>query len=308
MKILIRITYICFALFVLLLAVAAINGQKVGCGNDYNTTKWNCDKLLHYFSPSNLEKTLYCIGYNKLLAANLEEVTNDTMPYIFIEIMINSLEKVDEENNLITLVEDFVFYYDTKMIEIQINDCETSYIDIPTNFISNFIPSSFLGYGMEYEDIQEMLLEPSSGAIVLEETRVTKEPCRIDLKSYPFDMHDCEVKLTIELPTKYVELGSNESPVESENSLLNPGWTVAASNISIKQTNDTDGWFYYTWSFNLKFKRNIESIIMHFYLPSFILCFVSMASLFIHQDLLPARMCLCVTTCLSLITLIIGAK
>ena len=81
-------TYICFALFVLLLAVAAINGQKVGCGNDYNTTKWNCDKLLHYFSPSNLEKTLYCIGYNKLLAANLKEVTNDTMPYIFIEIMI----------------------------------------------------------------------------------------------------------------------------------------------------------------------------------------------------------------------------
>ena len=203
MKILIRTVLL--ALFVLLLLVAATNGQKVGCGNDYNTTKWNCDKLMHYFSPSNLEKTLYCIGYNKLLAANLKEVTNDTMPYIFIEIMINSLEKVDEENNLITLVEDFVFYYDTKMIEIQINDCETSYIDIPTNFISNFIPSSFLGYGMEYEDIQEMLLEPSSGAIVLEETRVTKEPCRIDFKSYPFDMHDCEVKLTIDLPTTYVE-------------------------------------------------------------------------------------------------------
>ena len=197
MKILIRTVLL--ALFVLLLLVAATNGQKVGCGNDYNTTKWNCDKLMYYFSPSNLEKTLYCIGYNKLLAGNLKEVDNNTMPYIFIDIMVNSFEKVDEENNLITLVEDLWFEYDIKMLDLQIDDCETSFIDIPTNFISYFLPSSFLGNGMEYGDIQEMLLfiedwGTSPGAIGLKGRHLTKEPCNIDLHNYPFDEHEINTK------------------------------------------------------------------------------------------------------------------
>jgi len=55
-------------------------------------------------------------------------------------------------------------------------------------------------------------------------------------------------------------------------------------------------------------ERNRSGILMHFYLPSLILCLASTLSLFIHQDLWPARMSLCVTSCLSLITLIMGAK
>ena len=37
---------------------------KLDC-NDYNISNWDCDKYHFYFSPSNIENTLNCIGYKK---------------------------------------------------------------------------------------------------------------------------------------------------------------------------------------------------------------------------------------------------
>ena len=294
-------------LFHILFHLIRINGQKVGCGDEYNTTSWNCDKLMHFFSPSNLERTLYCIGYNKLIPNTpcKDDCIASKKPFIKINRWIHSFEKVDEENNLVTFDEILTFMYDTKQLELFIADCPT-HIDIPIKFIPYFIPNAFLGDGIKNQDITDMRLIPRSGWIILNGRRLTKEPCTIDLKNYPFDEHDCEIKLTLRLQTDHVTLSSNshQSLLESNDSLLNPGWNIEASNISIKPMKG----HFKAWSFTLKMKRNVTSILMHFYLPSIILCFASMMSLFIHHDLLPARMCLSVTSCLSLITLIMGAK
>ena len=78
---------------------------------------------------------------------------------------------------------------------------------------------------------------------------------------------------------------------------LNPGWKNFEK-ISEHQR----------LTFELTFKRDMSGHLMHFYLPSIILCASSLMSLFIPSDLLPARMSLAATTCLSMITLVVGAK
>ena len=103
-----------------------------------------------------------------------------------------------------------------------------------------------------------------------------------------------------------------ENPVRGSSDVLaHPGWNIQASDFTQSQKTIImveDELFEQSLTFSLKFHRNISSILMHFYLPSIILCIASMSSLFIHHDLLPARMSLRVTSCLSLITLIMGAK
>ena len=81
-----------------------------------------------------------------------------------------------------------------------------------------------------------------------------------------------------------------------------PGWSVKMSEETLL-TGKEQG-----ITMTLSFKREWTYHMMHFYLPSLILCIASMLSLFIHYDLFPARMGLSVTTCLSMITLIMGAK
>ena len=102
---------------------------------------------------------------------------------------------------------------------------------------------------------------------------------------------------------KSQELYYLDSPIENNTNLVNPGWTVQVSNFTQTQVYNHRAVTFY---FMLERKR--AGILMHFYLPSLILCLASTLSLFIHHDLLPARMSLSVTSCLSLITLIIGAK
>ena len=109
------------------------------------------------------------------------------------------------------------------------------------------------------------------------------------------------------MPLKHVPIKYPESPVEDV-VLSHSGWTISVSDFMLT-TSDTNNKTR-KLAFYIKLTRNWNGsgIFLHFYLPSFILCFASTLSLFIHQDLLPARMCLSVTSCLTLITLVMGAK
>lgn len=155
---------------------------------------------------------------------------------------------------------------------------------------------------------------------------------------YPFDSHICEV--TLDLGTlfnsfefgnvnpgwpKNIFQGSDNDP-EDKSPIINvpvtvilpakpmeavvltgSGWSVNVSNFTLITSGSENNRTRKLSSF-IKFKRNLYGIFMHFYLTSLILCIASTLSLFIHQDLWPARMCLSVTSCLTLITLVMGAK
>ena len=90
--------------------------------------------------------------------------------------------------------------------------------------------------------------------------------------------------------------------------LKHPDWNITMSQMTLKYQNHQKLGTIQGISFNLTFRRDSWDHIMHFYLPTIILNTASVMSLYIPYDLWPARMSLCVTTCLSMITLIIGAK
>ena len=85
--------------------VISIKGQKIGCGTEYNSSNWNCDAMRYYLSPTNVEKTLYCIGYNKLLS-------DDDKPSILgIAREIRSFDRLDDVNGVMYFTEHLTFSY-----------------------------------------------------------------------------------------------------------------------------------------------------------------------------------------------------
>ena len=286
--------------------VLTIKGQKIGCGTEYNFSNWSCDGLRYYLSPTNVEKTLYCIGYNKLLS-------NDDKPsLLLIARQIRSFDKLDEVNGMLYFSEYLAFSYHRPELQFKTSKkCIKPYIEYPIKTILHFMPKSMIGEGIDYRDIGNSYLLWDQGLLNMRGNRVAKEPCKIGLHKYPFDWHICNITLKIVNTGQFEMHSLVENPVHTSDVLVHPGWKIEASNFVQSQrilVLFEDEFYEQSLTFSLKFHRNISSILMHFYLPSIILCIASMSSLFIHHDLLPARMSLSVTSCLSLITLIIGAK
>ena len=69
---------------------------------------------------------------------------------------------------------------------------------------------------------------------------------------------------------------------DSSFSLESPDWNITTSNISVVADNGFSD--HQGLTFELRFKRDMSGHLMHFYLPSMILCASSMMSLFIPLD------------------------
>ena len=100
-----------------------------------------------------------------------------------------------------------------------------------------------------------------------------------------------------------VAANTNHRHRTNKTDLIHPDWIIECSNLTAVHFEG-----YQAITFKLTFKREWTSHLIHFFAPSIILSISSMMSLYIHYDMLPARMSLSVTTCLAMITLIMGAK
>ena len=83
---------------------------KIGCGNDYVTANWDHDAFRYYFMPSNIEKTLYCIGFdkNRLTNDHTLSILNETGAFVHRNLL--SFEYLNEEYNLLYFKEIFHFF------------------------------------------------------------------------------------------------------------------------------------------------------------------------------------------------------
>lgn len=125
------------------LLLGSVLTEKIGCGNPYNTKNWDCDAFHHYFMPSNIAKTLYCIGFNKHQIFK-GPITNESM--IYIDRRMKSLEKLDEENNVVILKErlDLAFYDKHLDFRDDFNVSDCPYVDFPTSHFINMVPDEIL--------------------------------------------------------------------------------------------------------------------------------------------------------------------
>ena len=139
-----------FYLVILLAQVWLAMGIRKGCDDKYNRSTWDCDDLEHYFSPSNLEKTLFCIGYNKMISP--KEALNLTDPsMIYVTRTILSFDNVNEFDQSVNFEEELGFYYEHNRLQFEI-ECANMLFEYDPHLLFKFIPRSFLGRHMHLHD------------------------------------------------------------------------------------------------------------------------------------------------------------
>ena len=169
---------------------------KIGCGNDYVTANWDDDAFGYYFMPSNIEKTLYCIGFKKKRLTNGDESATLNETGTFIHRNILSFEYLNEDHNLLYFKELFhvIIYNEQLRINKSLHQSmnETIYVAIPTKYARNFLPYLVMENWPEHE-FSGLSISPSGYIYVRPSDGITKQSCQIELHSYPFDKHKCAV-------------------------------------------------------------------------------------------------------------------
>ena len=174
---------------------------KIGCGNDYVTANWDDEAFKYYFLPSNIEKTLYCIGFDRNRLTNNDETFNRTGG--FIHRGLKSFEHLNEETNVLSFREIFHFAFYNEQLHINksldavgylFKTCTlTNAVDIPTKYVSKFLPNLALDYWSNYEFSRFVICPAGYIYVRSNVNEITKQSCEIELSSYPFDKHTCEV-------------------------------------------------------------------------------------------------------------------
>ena len=145
-----------FGLFVdiLLSQLSFSISDRIGCGSNYDPSKWDCDAFQHYFSQSNVEKTLYCIGYNKMIspkrALNMTDLSNIT-----VQRHIRLFDRVDENDQIVKFEEFIAIKYYHKQLEFVTKDCDylSMSFEYRPEILFTFLPKTILGHGLNLRDL-----------------------------------------------------------------------------------------------------------------------------------------------------------
>ena len=188
-------------IFVFAISVHMTFATKIGCGgNAYDTSNWDNDAFRYYFLPSNIEKTLYCIGFDKnRLTKNDESTTTLNAAGGSIHRSLISFEHLDEETNLLYFRETFylVLYNEQLHINRSLDNfklCKSVKFDIPTKYATSFLPNQIgKDYWTDHKFSRLQICPAGTIHVISSSQDITKQWCEIELYSYPFDKHTCEV-------------------------------------------------------------------------------------------------------------------
>ena len=114
----------------------------------------------------------------------------------FVHRNLLSFEYLNEEYNLLYFKEIFHFFIYNEQLHFNKSfhqyPNETIFVDIPTKYARNILPSLAIEQWPEHE-FSGLSIFPSSYIYVRPSNGITKQACPIELYSYPFDKHTCEV-------------------------------------------------------------------------------------------------------------------
>ncbi len=133
--------------------------------------------------------------------------------------------------------------------------------------------------------------------------------CPMDFSWYPYDDQVCEQRIGLyafeskanKTVLRWISHRDYEDDLDSPITNI-PDWIVADYGPDPK-SNGTK-----TLVFAMEFHRLVSTEILHTFVPSIMLCLTSASSVFIKPEHMPARMGLCITTFLSMISLFKGSK
>ena len=282
-------------------------GRKIGC-EGFNIT--DCESYRFYFTLENIKYTLHCLGYDKLEYPQIPTK-------ILVKRQVNYLNKMEESEGQIHLEERYELQvYDPRL---DLGFCENHngshrmtyegqeminqifwIPDLDTFNNSTYKPTFNKAYIRFRSDKHFHNVRIRNG------NYKTKIRCTMDFQWYPFDRHICSHPFLIEDSIENVDIDYDPEFTMIRSSIertLSPDWYITLKVVNIKETEDG-----LLLPLDIIFERKLSSHILHVYTPSLMLSVASVTSLFIPAEYMPGRMSLSVTSCLSMITLFVGAK
>ena len=273
-----------FPIFILLFI--EVQSSKVNCGPIYESYKnWSCDEIHYHFSVTNLDKTLYCIGYDKNLSPSQFSGNVKSMKY-YVNQDVKQFVSIEENDLLITLhMHSINFYYDERFNF----SCDNKYLLDGKSFWNPSIQNANILSikSVVTGEITNHIHIKKNGKLQLIWNALITKHCQLDFQWYPFDSQRCTHYPTSQDAQLIHERRGTKKFENSE-------WTIHIE----YNTNGSD--------FHLH--RKISGTILHLYFPSLLIILASMMSLYLPHDLHPARMALSVTTCLSMVTFFKGSQ
>eukprot|EP00794_Sanderia_malayensis_P006035 gene6035-6736_t len=155
-----------------------------------------------------------------------------------------------------------------------------------------------------------MTINLTTGEIVYHSRITMTGACNMDLRYYPFDEQTCYIAMesyghdNLDIIYKWFTRGCNESCNDvyiHEKNLANFDITMAVKSME-RTTYHTENFSSATGKF--VFKRRTPYFILQIYLPCILIVMVSWASFWINEEAVPARAAICVTTILTIITML----
>ncbi|KAM8924780.1 gamma-aminobutyric acid receptor subunit pi-like [Pelodytes ibericus] len=159
--------------------------------------------------------------------------------------------------------------------------------------------------------VENRLIRIYPNGTVLYALRITTTvACSMDLTKYPMDKQTCTLQLeswgyNINDVMFYWTRGNDS--VRGLNTLRLAQYTVEDHYTSVSEAVYETG-RYPKLVFHFDLKRNILYFILETYVPSILLVILSWVSFWISQSSVPARICIGVTTVLTMTTLMMGAR
>ncbi|XP_075072287.1 gamma-aminobutyric acid receptor subunit pi-like [Mixophyes fleayi] len=159
--------------------------------------------------------------------------------------------------------------------------------------------------------VENRLIRIYPNGTVLYALRITTTvACSMDLTKYPMDKQTCTLQLESwgynTNDVMFYWTRGNDS-VRGLNTLRLAQYTVEDHYTSVSEAVYETG-RYPKLVFHFDLKRNILYFILETYVPSILLVVLSWVSFWISQSSVPARICIGVTTVLTMTTLMMGAR
>ena len=285
-----------------------MNGRKIGC-ETFNIT--DCETYQYHFSLENIKQTLHCLGYDR----HRYPLPKPTK--VQIERKVNYLMKMDENERLIHLEE---------QINLKVLDNRLSLgfcVKLEGNRRFTFFGRGIINqifWIPDFDTFEETTFKPTFNKAYLRfgldgkkhnikifnENYKTTIRCPMNYKWYPFDTHTCSHDFVINESPENVEIEYDVKEITKNSKIghsLSPDWYI-----TLKVGQVTKEGKKQLLPLNITFERILSGHILHVYVPSLMLAVASVTSLFIPPENVPGRMSLSVTSCLSMVTLFVGAK
>nr|XP_006121091.1 gamma-aminobutyric acid receptor subunit pi-like isoform X1 [Pelodiscus sinensis] len=159
--------------------------------------------------------------------------------------------------------------------------------------------------------VENRLIRIYPNGTVLYAIRITATvACSMDLTKYPMDKQTCTLQLEswgYNINDVQFHWTRGNDSVRGLDSLRLAQYTVEDHFTSVSEAVYETG-RYPKLVFHFELKRNILYFILETYVPSILLVVLSWVSFWISQSSVPARICIGVTTVLTMTTLMMGAR